>query len=83
MTPPRAPARPRREPPVLDLPLPKLLLLLGPLLALGFAAGALRAFARRADLPPSRRRALQAAWVLLLLAGAPLWLVLAAVLRLW
>jgi hypothetical protein len=68
---------------VLDLPLPKLLLVLGPLVALGFAAGALRALAQRADLPPPRRRGLQAAWVLLLLAGAPLWLVLAAVLRLW
>jgi hypothetical protein len=68
---------------VLDLPLPKLLLLLAPLLALGFAAGALRAVARRPDLPPDRRRGLQAAWVLLLLAGAPLWLVLAAVLRIW
>ena len=68
---------------MLDLPLPKLLLLLGPLLALGFAAGALRALALRAGLAPSRRRALQAAWVLLLLAGTPLWLVLAAVLAIW
>jgi hypothetical protein len=68
---------------VLRLPLPKLLLLLAPLLAVGFAAGAIRAVARRPDLPPRRRRALQALWVLLLLAGAPLWLVLAAVLRLW
>ncbi len=68
---------------MLDLPFPKLLLLLGPLLALGFAAGALRALALRADLAPSRRRGLQAAWVLLLLAGAPVWLVLAAVLGIW
>ncbi|MGC4000117.1 MAG: hypothetical protein QM767_22850 [Anaeromyxobacter sp.] len=57
------------------------LLLYGPLLALGFAAGALRVLARRPGLAPRRRRSLQAAWVLLLLAGVPLWLVLAAVLR--
>lgn len=66
-----------------DLPLPRLAALLGPLLALGFAAGALRALALRPDVAPRRRRALQALWVLLLLAGAPLWLVLAAALRLW
>jgi hypothetical protein len=47
---------------------------------LGFGAGALRALAQRPGLPPRRRRALQAGWVLLLLAGAPLWLVAAAVL---
>jgi hypothetical protein len=56
-------------------------LLYGPLLLLGLAAGALRALASRPGLPPRRRRALQAAWVLLLLVGAPVWLVLAAVLR--
>lgn len=60
-----------------------LLLLLLPLLALGFLAGALRAYSKKPDLAPRRRRALQAAWVLVLLAGAPLWLVLAAVLRVW
>ena len=63
--------------------LPSLLLLLFPLLLLGFAAGALRALAARPDLPQRRRRALQAAWVLVLLAGVPLWLVLAATLKLW
>jgi hypothetical protein len=63
--------------------LPSLLLLLFPLLLLGFAAGALRALAARPDLPQRRRRALQAAWVLTLLVGAPLWLILAAALRLW
>jgi hypothetical protein len=68
---------------VLRLPLPNLLLLLAPLLVLGFAAGAIRVVARRPALPPRRRRALQALWVLVLLAGAPLWLVLAAALRLW
>lgn len=60
-----------------------LALLLGPLLLLGFAAGALRALARRPGLAPGRRRALQAGWVLLLLAGAPVWLLLAAALRIW
>jgi hypothetical protein len=63
--------------------LPSLLLLLFPLLLLGFAAGALRAVAARADLPPRRRRWLQAAWVITLLVGTPLWLLLAAALRLW
>jgi hypothetical protein len=59
-------------------------LLLGvPLLLLGAAAGALRVLARAPGLPPRRRRALQAAWVLVLLAGVPLWLVLAAALRVW
>jgi hypothetical protein len=52
-------------------------LLYGPLLVLGFAAGALRALARRPALPPRRRRALQALWVLLLLVGAPLWVIAA------
>ena len=60
-----------------------LLLVLAPLLVLGFAAGALRALAARPDLPPRRRRALQAAWVLTLLVGAPVWLLLAAALRWW
>jgi hypothetical protein len=59
-------------------------LLLGlPLLALGAASGALRVLAQRDGLGPRRRRAYQAGWVLLLLAGVPLWLVTAAVLRLW
>lgn len=60
-----------------------LALLLGPLLLLGFAAGVLRALAARPGVTPGRGRALRAAWVLLLLAGAPLWLILAAVLRIW
>ncbi len=51
-----------------------------PLLALGFAAGALRALARRPGVPDRRRRALSAAWVLLLLAGGPLWIVAAGLL---
>lgn len=60
-----------------------LLLVLAPLLAIGFGAGALRALALRPDLPSRRRRALSAGWVLLLLVGAPLWLLAAAALRLW
>ncbi len=59
------------------------LVLYGPLLLLGLTAGAIRALALRPGVPPPRRRALQALWVLLLLAGAPLWLVLAAALHLW
>ena len=59
-------------------------LLLGvPLLLLGAVAGALRALSLLPALAPRRRRALQAGWVLLLLVGVPLWLVLAAALRLW
>jgi hypothetical protein len=66
-----------------DRSLSSIVVLLLPLLALGFAAGALRAFAQRPGLPERRRRALSAAWVLLLLAGAPLWLLLATALRIW
>jgi hypothetical protein len=68
---------------VLRLDLARAALLLGPLLLLGFAAGVVRALARRPGQPPRRTRTLQAAWVLLLLVGAPAWLVLAAVLRVW
>lgn len=61
----------------------RLALLAVPLFALGFGAGALRALGRREGLEPRRRRTFQAAWVLLLLVGGPLWLVLAALLGLW
>jgi hypothetical protein len=57
-------------------------LVYGPLLALGLLAGALRALAQQPGIPPGRRRALSAGWVLLLLVGAPAWLFLAAALRL-
>ena len=60
-----------------------LAVLLGPLFLLGLGAGALRALAQRPELTTRRRRALLATWVLLLLVGAPLWLLLAAVLRIW
>lgn len=68
---------------MLHLSLRSALLLGVPLLLLGAASGALRVLARDPALPLRRRRALQAAWVLLLLAGVPLWLIVAAVLRLW
>jgi hypothetical protein len=61
----------------------RLLLLGGPLLLIGAASGALRVLSRHPAIPPRRRRALQASWVLLLLAGVPLWLVLAAALGVW
>jgi hypothetical protein len=61
----------------------RLLALAAPLFLLGFAAGGLRALGRRPGLPPASRRRYQLAWVLALLVGGPLWLVLAAVLRLW
>jgi hypothetical protein len=52
-------------------------LLYGPLLALGFAAGAIRALALRPGLAERRRRVLSALWVSLLLLGVPAWIVLA------
>lgn len=60
----------------------RLALLAVPLFAVGAGAGLLRGLALRAPAGPTRRR-LTAGWVLLLLVGAPLWLILAAVLRLW
>jgi len=60
-----------------------LLPLVAPLVLLGFAAGALRAWATLPQHTARRRRLLQFAWVALLLVGAPAWLVAAAVLRLW
>ena len=58
-------------------------LLLGPLLVLGFVAGVIRALAQRPGLAPPRRRMLGIAWVLLLMLGAPIWLVLAVVIGVW
>lgn len=68
---------------MLHLDLRSALLLGLPLLALGALSGALRVLARNPALPSRRRRLLQAAWVLVLLAGVPLWLVASAALRLW
>ncbi len=61
----------------------RIVLVYVPLLLLGFAAGALRTLAQRPGLALRRRRMLQALWVLVLLAGVPLWLVFAAVLHVW
>jgi hypothetical protein len=55
--------------------------LVAPLALLAFTAGALRAAGQR-EAHPRRRRAYQVAWVLLLFLGTPLWLLVAATLRL-
>ncbi len=68
---------------MLHLDVRNLALLLGPLVVLGFVAGAVRAYAQRPGLSPRRRRILDVAWVLLLLAGAPIWLVFAVALGVW
>jgi hypothetical protein len=54
-----------------------------PLALLGLTAGGLRTWAALPHHPPTRRRLLQVAWVVLLLVGAPAWLVLAAVMGIW
>lgn len=61
----------------------RLTLLLAPLFAVGAVAGVLRGLALRRPAGTPGRRRLDAAWVLFLLGATPLWLVLAAVLRLW
>ena len=58
-----------------------LLAVYGPLLLIGLAAGALRALSQRPGLEPQRRRLLGLSWVLLVLLGTPLWLFVAATLR--
>jgi hypothetical protein len=50
-----------------------------PLLLLGAAAGLVQALGRRAATPQGRRLH-QIVWILMLLVGAPLWLLVAAVL---
>ncbi len=50
----------------------------GPLVLLGFAAGALWALSRRPGLTPGARRVYSVLWIVTLLAGAPLWLFFAA-----
>lgn len=60
----------------------RLTLLLAPLFVVGAAAGVLRGLALR-EPAGSRRRGYTAAWVGVLLGAVPLWLVLAALLRLW
>ncbi len=56
----------------------RLAVLYGPLILVGFAAGALFALSHRPGLSPHARRACSVLWVLTLLAGAPLWLLFAA-----
>jgi hypothetical protein len=65
-----------------DAPWLHLLAFYGPLLPIGFAAGALRALGQRPGLDPRRRRAYGISWVLLLLVGVPVWFFLAATLGL-
>jgi hypothetical protein len=52
-----------------------------PLFLIAFAAGALRVMGQRQG-DPRRRRLYQALWVALLLAAPPLWLLVAAALKL-
>ena len=52
-----------------------------PLFVLAFAAGGLRVLGQRQE-SERRRRLYQIAWILLLLVGAPLWLLVAAALGL-
>ncbi|MBI5067940.1 MAG: hypothetical protein HZB56_06845 [Deltaproteobacteria bacterium] len=61
--------------------LSQLLSLVLPLAALAFVAGALRALGLRQP-DPRRARLLQVLWIVLLLAGTPAWLLLAAALGL-
>ncbi|HEX9052465.1 MAG TPA: hypothetical protein VF841_18205 [Anaeromyxobacter sp.] len=68
---------------MLRLELSRVALLLGPLLAIGFLAGVVRALAQRPGVSPDRRRRLEIVWVLMLLVGAPIWLVLAVVIGVW
>jgi hypothetical protein len=56
------------------------LVLLGPFALLGAVAGTLYLLSRRPGLPAQTRRLLGALWVLVLLAGGPLWLLLWAAL---
>jgi len=57
-------------------------LVYAPLLALGLSAGVLHALARRSP-DPRRRRIYDIAWILALLVGGPVWLFVAAALRLF
>lgn len=50
-----------------------------PLLLLGAGAGLVQAISRRAS-TPRRRRLYQIVWILMILAGAPIWLFIAAAL---
>ncbi len=56
----------------------RLVVLYGPLVLLGFSAGALWALSHRPGLSPRARRVFLVLWIVTLLAGAPLWLLFAA-----
>lgn len=56
----------------------RLAILYGPLVVVGFAAGALWALSQRPGLPPRVRRICSVLWIATLLVGAPLWLLMAA-----
>ena len=58
-----------------------LLALYGPLAVIGFVAAVLRAWSLRAA-DPKRKRLFNAAWILLILVGGPIWIFLAATLGL-
>ena len=59
-------------------PGPRPFLLLAGFLAVGTASAAVYARATRPGTEPRRRRLLGILWILILLAGGPLWLVVAA-----
>lgn len=59
-----------------------MLVLYGPLVVLGVAAGVLRAFAGRPGVPVRRKRLMTIGWILLVVMGAPLWVFLHATLKL-
>ena len=56
----------------------RLAVLYGPLVLVGFSAGALWALSHRPGLSPRARRVYSVLWIVTLLAGAPLWLLFAA-----
>ena len=58
----------------------RLAVLYGPLVLVGFSAGALWALSHRPGLSPRTRRICSVLWIVTLLAGAPLWLLIAATL---
>jgi hypothetical protein len=59
----------------------RLAVVYGPLVLVGFLAGALWALSHRPSLSPRARRICSVLWIVTLLAGAPLWLLVAATLR--
>ncbi len=58
----------------------RLAVLYGPLILVGFSAGALWSLSHRPGLSPRARRICSVLWIVTLLAGAPLWLLIAVTL---